>query len=445
MNVFFEDVFMPRALGLVRLTSFAVLSGFLVGCSGSKGPPPSPPPPKVTVVKPETAEVQKYLEYNGYLDAIESVEVKARVKGILNDVKFIEGNEVTAGTPLYAIDQREYLTSLSRTKAELEEKKAEILNWQAQIRLAQSDLARLAQAVGASSQTELDKARATLDVNKARLAVAEANRDAAAAAVHTSEIQLGYTEIKAPIDGRINRTLVTRGNLVGQSEPTLLTTIVGVEELYVYFDAPERDLVAYQRESAKTLMPDLTSRTLPIEVGVATEPGFPHFGTIDFRENRVDPGTGTVRIRGRLKNPQVPPNNTRLLYPGLFAKVRVPSGLPQKQLVIPEEALLTGQDGRFVYVIGPNDVVERRNVTVAETVWRSPPRDDKDAPRWTVKNPNPAEAKPGQPSPPSEFPLLSVVAIERGLKPDDRVIVNGIQKVRPGQPAVPELWEFKAP
>lgn len=451
-----RDPAMPSLLRftIVRIVLFVAAASALAGCMGQKPAQQMPPPPRVTVTKPVAFPVQSYSEYNGYLRATKAVEVKARVKGLLEEVKFIEGEEVPQGTPLYSIDQREYRTAEAKAKADLAKADADIGNWQAQIRLAESELGRATRAMssGASAQTDFDKAKATLDVNKAQLAVAQASRDSAAAALHTAEIQLGYTDIKAPIAGRISRTHVDPGNLVGQSEPTLLTTIMSVDELYVYFDAPERDLVEYQRALITKSLPSPTSRAIPIEVGVTTELGYPHKGTIDFRENQIDTKTGTVTIRGRVPNPQVPPNNTRLLYPGLYAKVRVPNGEAEQKLVVPEDIIQTGQEGRFVYVIGPKDIVEKRLVTVGPQVWRAPPAGESPQPGWTLTNPKPApppddKAKAGPPMPPAptSIPLLSVVAIEKGLKPEDRIIVNGLQKVRPNAPATPEDWDFKAP
>jgi membrane fusion protein, multidrug efflux system len=422
----------------------------LAGCQRTKPTPPAMPPAKVTVAKPATVPVQSYYEYNGYLEAVETVQVKARVKGILQRIEFTEGEEVDAGDPLYAIDPREYKAAVARADADVAKAVADIDNWKAQIKLAQTELGRLSRtaATGASAQADLDKAKATLEVNNAQLAVAVASKDAAEAALQTSKIQLGYATIEAPIAGRINRTLVTPGNLVGQSEPTLLTTIVSMDPLYVYFDVPERDLVEYQAAQRGKSMPDPASGMIPVEVGVSTETGYPHRGTIDFRENRVDTGTGTVRIRGRVPNPQVPPNNVRLLYPGLYSRVRVPTGAPQPRLVLPEEALMTGQEGRYVYVVGDDNKVEKRTVTVGTRVWRAPPG-AAELSGWELINPNPAppagpNEKGGAP-PPGKVPVKSVVAIETGLKEGDRVVVNGLQKARPGAPVAPEEWQFKAP
>ena len=270
--------------------------------------------------------------------------------------------------------------------------------------------------------------------------MALANKGSAEAAMRSSELQLSYTDIRAPISGRISRTLVTKGNLVGQTDSTLLTTIVSVEPLFVYFDVPERDLIEYQRSIKAETSSTPPAASARVEVGVATELGYPHVGQIDFRENRVNTGTGTVRIRGRIPNPMVPPNNARLLYPGLFSRVRVPAGSPQSRLVLPEDALMTGQEGRFVYVLGPDNVVAKRTVTVGAVVWRSSSNATEAGQGWNLAPLKPAAD--GKTPPASS--ARSIVAIESGLKDTDLIIVNGLQRSRPGAPVTPEEWQIRA-
>lgn len=429
----------PAVMAVAGVT---VAVGLVVGC---KPPPPtqSPPPPAaVTAARPAVFPVQNYYDYNGYLEAVEAVEVRARVKGYLEKVHFKEGDEVTKGTPLYDIDPREYQSAVAKSKADIARAEADAANAGAQVKLAQSELDKLKRLGPSAASSELDKADATLAANKAAVDVAAANKRSAEAALRNAELQLGYTELKSPIDGRISRTLVTPGNLVGgATADTLLTTILSVDPIYVYFDAPERDLVEYQR-GVGAIGAAASAETRPVQVGVATEVGFPHVGQIDFRENRVDSGTGTVRVRGRLPNPKGE-NGARVLYPGLFARVRVPLGPPADQLVIPEEALMTGQEGRFVYVVGAENKVEKRTVKVGATVWRAPPPEEKDAKRWQLTADQPG--KDGKVPPPGV--VRSVVAIEKngGLKADDVVIVNGLQKARPGAPVTPDVRQFQPP
>jgi multidrug efflux system membrane fusion protein len=399
--------------------------------------------------------VQKYLLYNGHLEAVEMVEIRARVKGFLDEVffkkedgakngdpKYKEGDEVPADTPLYKIDPREYQSAVARSKSDIARAVADLANANAQVQLAEADLARMRAGGPSVSKSELDKAVATLAANKAQVDVATANKGSAEAALRTAELQLSYTDIRAPITGRISRTLVTRGNLVGQTD-TLLTTIVSVDPVYVYFDVPERDLVEYQRALKDRDPTAASAKSVKMEVGVTTEDGYPHVGAIDFRENRVDTGTGTVRLRGRVPNPLAPPGNVRLLYPGLFARVRVPVGDEAPRAVIPEDALMNDQEGRYVYVVGPENKVRRQAVVVGPQVWRdTQSEDDRKRKGWTLTNTKPPAE--GKPAPPPQV-VRSLVAIESGLTADDVVIVNGLQKARPGAPVEPEAWELKGP
>lgn len=420
----------------------------LGGCQRGKETPPQPPPPSVAVIKPVLVLVQNYYEYNGHLETTQMVEVRARAKGLITKIHFRDGTEVRGqrgagfltipGEPLYSIDDREYRTSVKKAEAELEKASADIENWKAQIELAKAEVKRTEKARidSAIAQTEVDKAIATLGVNNANRDSAIANRDATAAALHTAHIQLGYTQIHARIDGRISRTMVDEGNLVGQTEPTMLTTIVRMDELFVYFDVPERDWAAWGNQRSSDL-----SQTIPLEVGAATEEGYPHKGRIDFRENRVDTGTGTVRIRGRIPNP-IQPNGTRLLYPGLYAKVRVPAGTAQRTPVIPEEALMTGQEGRYVYVVGPDNKVMKRTVAMGPQVYRAAPAIENKPAAWILNNPTPAAPTGALPPRPDTIGVRSVVAIDKGLAADEVIIVEGLQKARPGGDVAPEMWEF---
>ncbi|MGE3777311.1 MAG: efflux RND transporter periplasmic adaptor subunit, partial [Pirellulaceae bacterium] len=349
------------------------------GCNRQAAATAAPPPPVVTVVHPVMTPVQVYYEYNGTLEAVEMVEVRARVKGFLNEVAFTEGEEVEQGDLLFKIDPREYLAAVKRAEADRRQTMAIL-------RHAQLEEARGRELLASAALSEQD-----FESRVATRETAQAGVMQAEAALEAAQLQLGFTEIYSPVSGQISRALVTRGNLVGQTENTLLTTIVSMDPLYVYFDAPERDLVEYQRALQAGEAEEVLSQSLPLEVGVATEEGFPHAGAIDFRENRVDVGTGTVRIRGRIPNPRVPPGDARLLYPGLYARVRVPSGGPRSLPAIPEDALMTGQEGRFVYVLGPDNTVLKRSVTVGPQVWKAPLAEEQDQVGWIRQRQDPAD------------------------------------------------------
>jgi RND family efflux transporter MFP subunit len=423
------------------------------GCKkNAAGPPGAPPPPKVTVVKPEMYSVQKYYEYNGYLDAVETNEIRARVKGFLNEVHFKgkEGGEVEKNALLYTIDPRQYQANVAKSKADIAKAVADMANAGAQIKLAEANYERFKASGSGSSKSEVDQAQATLDSNKALYNVAAANKASAEAALQSAELDLSYTEIRAPISGRISRTLVTQGNLVGQTDATLLTTIVSVDPLYVYFDVPEKDDVAQRKRQAKANGPTENPK-IPIEIGIATDEGYPHKGVLDFQENKADTGTGTVRVRGIVPNSRPEPGKDRLLKPGLYARLRVPNGTSTPQLTIPEEALMTGQEGRFVYVIGDENKVQKRTVTVGAPVWRVPelnPNPDpkaKPVPMWLLDDQKPVPKTEGQPPESTKVPARSIIAIEKGLEPGDQVIINGLQKARPGAPVTPDLWKIIPP
>ena len=439
----------------------------LAGCRGSKTAPPAPPPPRVTVVRPVTVPVRDYWTYNGYLEQTKTAEVRSKIRGYLNCVRFTEGIEIAEGDLLYTIDKLEFNTAVSKADGEAEQANAEAVKaegeiklaeakvavWTAQITEAEAELARQEKlnSQGLAEAGKLDLARAAVGVRKAEKKAAEAahegakaahkaalaNQKAAEAALKTTKIQLGYTDIKAKIGGRIGRTLVDEGTLV-QADTTLLTVILKVDQLYVNFDAPEGDLVAFRQQ-------DPLREHIPVEVGVTKEEGYPHVGRIDFRDNKVETATGTIRIRGLIDNPLLT-KNVRLLFPGMYARVRVPKGDPTPQLALPEDCLLSGQEGRYVYVVASNGTVEKRVITVGATVWKAPPVVPGVAPpSWVAVNPVPAEPAEGQPPPPTRRIIRSVVAITAGLQPDDRVILDGLQQARPNAPVSPEEWNLTPP
>ncbi|WP_439621743.1 efflux RND transporter periplasmic adaptor subunit [Gemmata sp.] len=449
---------------LHRIVALAGLVALVaaVGCNRAKPGPPAPKPPAVTVVRPGTAPVSDAYEYNGNLDAIETVEVRARVKGYLTKVNFTGGKEIAKDTLLYEIDKREYLTAQSKAKAEVAKARADaakaaadIQNWEAQIEFARAELKRIEEGVSKAvgSRNDLEKAQATLDVNKAQHTASRAAREAALAAVesaeaalHTTEIQLGYTEIRSKIAGQIGHTIVDEGNLVGQSDPTLLNVMIRVDHLYVYFDVPEKDMLEYLREAERLGLPHPPTGRVPMLIRV---PGpdttwFP--GEIDYVEARINTNTGTVRARGVMPNPYRQSSEVRVFFPGEYVQVKVPKGPPRPQLVLPEDAVMTGQEGRYLYVVGANNVVEKRIVTLGPSVWKAPPPEPGVvAPSWTLVNPTPPPPPEKGPPVPARRPVRSMIAVTAGLKPDDRVIVDGLQRSRPGAPVAPEEWAMHPP
>jgi multidrug efflux system membrane fusion protein len=339
-----------------------------------------PPPPVVSVAKVVTREFQPWDEFTGRIAAVETVELRARVSGYIERVAYEEGSEVHKGDLLFVIDQRRYRAALDGAVAAFERARSEA-------RLAATELER-AQTLLASRAIS----REEFDARRAAHVQGDAAVRAAAAAVDAARLDLQFTEVRSPIDGRAGRALVTVGNLA-QADSTLLTTLVSLDPMHVYFEADEQTFLDY---SAAARRGQHRTTTSPVRVGLANETGFPHPGTVDFVDNQVDPRTGTIRARA------VVPNGDRSLTPGLFARVQLGGGNRQSALLIDEKAVLTDQDRKYVYVLGPQDVAVRKDIVLGR--------------------------KAGD---------LRVV--DRGLEANDVVIVHGVQRVFfAGMPVVPQ-------
>jgi multidrug efflux system membrane fusion protein len=348
----------------------------LVGCHQPS--PSAAPPPEVTVRQPVLRAVVDYREFTGRIDATERAEIRARVKGFLQVISFQEGAEVKKDDLLYEIDPREY-------QAALDQAEADVRKQETQLKLAEEEAQRGTELLSgkAISVEEYQQRISTRNAAKAAL-------EQARAAVANAKLQLSFTKIYSPIAGRISRTLVTQGNLVGFSDPTLLTTVVAVDPVYVYFEVPERDFLEYQALIREQGVPTAEQGKVPVYVGLANEDGFPHQGIIKFRNNQVDLGTGTIQLRGTLPNPD------RVLTPGLFARVRVPVGSAQPRLLVPEVALSSDQRGQFLLVVKADNSVVSRPVKTGATT------DD------------------------------GMVVILKGVQAQDWVVVDGLQRARPG-------------
>ena len=353
--------------------SFAYML-LLAGCAPAAGAA-SGAPPEVSVVNVLSESLRVADEFNGRVEAIEAVDIRPRVSGYIDRIAFVEGAEVKAGDLLFVIDQRPYRDALMSAKARQESARAAA-------RLAQSRFVRAKELIGARaiSREEFDASKAGRDQMLADL-------HAAQAAVATATLDLGFTEVRAPVSGRAGRAMLTRGNLA-QADQSLLTTVVSQDAMYVYFDCDENSYLRYGGQSQ-------ASHPL-LHVGLVNEDNFPREGTIDFLDNRLDPASGTIRARAIVRN------DDRKLTPGLFARVRFQSGAPVKSLLIDEKAVLTDQDHRYVYVIGEGDKALRRDIVIGRKVGR-----------------------------------LRIV--RSGLDANDKVIVGGVQKVYfSGMPVKPE-------
>ena len=365
--------------------SCALLCLFLSGCR-KPAPPPQRPPPPVTANQPTQREIIEWDEYPGRLEAVEMVEVRARVSGYLKAVQFKDGSEVKKGDLLFVIDPRPYQAELERAEAELKQA-------QTRLELAANELAR-AERLQQSKIISEEEA----DTRSKAKRQTEGALQAAQASVETAKLNLDYTQIKAPISGRIGRKLITEGNLVNgnQGQSTLLTTIVSLDPIYCYFDADEPAVLKYQKLAREGKRGTIGDGQVSCELGLANEDGFPHHGRLDFVDNRVDPATGTLRVRGVFTNPAP----DRILQPGFFARVRVPGSAKYKALLVPELAIGTDQGQKFVYVVNDQDTVESRQVVLGRSIG-------------------------------------SLRVVREGVRPDDWVMVNGLLSVRAGAKVKP--------
>src|SRR5947207_964046 len=336
-----------------RILIFAVALLCAAGCKPKSGVAP-PQPPAVSVVQPVAREVVEWDEYIGRLESPESVEIRARVSGYLDKVHFKEGKEVKKGDLLFTIDRRPYKADLDRAVADYERA-------QSQTELAKNDADRVQKLI-------LTKAISTedYDTKVKTYTSAQAAEKSAKATLDLATLNWEFTEIHAPIAGRISRALVTEGNLisggVSGAGATLLTTIVSLDPLYLYGDADERAILKYRRLSQEGKRVSARDAEIPAEMALADETGFPHKGYMDFVDNRVDPNTGTIRARGVFSNAD------HSLSPGFFARIRIPGSGKYPALLIPDRALGSDQAQKFVYVVNAEKKVEFRPVTVGPII-----------------------------------------------------------------------------
>lgn len=356
----------------------------LAGCNDQSAPM-AMVPPEVSAAQVVVKPVNQWDEYSGRIEAIQSVELRPRVSGYLDSVNYREGQEVKQGDVLFTIDARSYRAELSRANAQL----ARAASVAAQSR----NEARRAKALVAQHAISTEQWEQRNAADKS----AQADMLAAQAAVDTAKLNLEWTRVRAPIVGRAGRALVTQGNLVtADGAASVLTTLVSQDKMYAYFDIDENAFLRYTQSARNTLDRRNTlaghSGTIPVQVGLANEEGFPHTGVVDFLDNRVERSSGTLRVRAILDNPD------RVLTPGLFARVRLFGGRIPDALLIDSRALLTDQDRKYVYVVDKDGKAQRRDVV------------------------------PGR-----EAEGLRI--IEKGLVAGDRVIIEGYQKVfMPGMP-----------
>jgi RND family efflux transporter MFP subunit len=343
---------------------------FAAACSK---PVPQRPPAEVTVAPAIGKQVTDWDEFTGHFESVDAVEIRPRVSGFVQRVAFTEGAIVRRGDPLFYIDARPYQAEVSRAEAELERART-----RAQLAQGEHERAQRLVATQAISREELD-------ARSSGQAEGDAAVRAAAAALETAKLNLEWTVVRAPITGRVSRAAVTPGNLVQAGPPsaTLLTTIVSLDPIYVYFDSDEQAYLKYVNAIRGR------NAELPVYIGLTNETGFPHKGKLDFVDNRLDPGAGTIRVRA------VIPNASQLFVPGLFARVRLVGAEQHAVTLIQDQAIGTDQDRKFVLVLKPDSSVEYRPVTLGKLVD-------------------------------------GLRAVNSGLAPGENVVINGLLRVRPG-------------
>jgi len=358
------------------------LSGLLLlmtACAQQQPTAAPPPPPKVTVSQPIHREIVEWEEYTGRLEAVESVEIRARVNGYLQSIHFKNGTTVKQGDLLFVIDPRPY-------QAELERAKAEVALANARLERMSKDLARVQMLVRSRAVSEEE-----VDTRVSDQRQAQESLQAARALVNAAQLNVEFTQVRAPISGRISRNLVSVGNLIngGTTQSTLLTTIVSLDPIYCYFEADERSYLKGIRQLRNGDRTNSRASKQPVYVALTDEENFPHQGFIDFLDNRLDQNTGTITARAVL------PNADLLLAPGLFARVRMPAGDKYKALMLPPEALGSDLSQQFVFIVDDQNLVQYRKVTPGPLIdgWR---------------------------------------VIRDGLQPDDWVIVKGVQRAKTG-------------
>ncbi|HEX9878236.1 MAG TPA: efflux RND transporter periplasmic adaptor subunit [Gammaproteobacteria bacterium] len=370
------------AISAARWVYIAVLAMALAACGGGdagEDPGMQMPPTAVSVAKVVDRPVTTWDEFTGRIEAVDTVEIRPRVAGYLETVHFEEGGIVEKGALLCTIDRREYQAAVAVARANLERADTRIT-------LAEQEVERSEMLIEARAIS-----REEFDQRRNELQQAQADRNGARAQLEQAELNLSFAQITAPITGRIGAALVKPGNLVAPGE-TLLTTLVSVDPVYATFEADESVYLEARNGSGRFSGNGARTR---VQVGLASDSGFPYEGELDFVDNRVDPETGTIRARAVLPNPD------GMLTPGLFARVRLLQGEQQDALLIHDMAVLTDQDRKYVYVVGASDLAERRDVQLGSLVD-------------------------------------GLRIVTSGLTADDRVVVNGVRRIFfPGVPLAP--------
>jgi len=369
-----------------------VLSGLIAALAAgplatpARAQAPGGPPPKVTVAKPVVRQIVEQDQYTGRFDAIDYVEVRARVTGYLEKINFVDGQTVKKGDVLFVIDRRPY-------KAALEQAQAALASAKARQSFSQTDLER-AQTLSRSGNIS----EQVTDQRRQASQTAQADVDSAQAALNNAQLNYDFSEVKAPINGRISRRLVTEGNIVS-ADQTMLTTIVSLDPIYFSYTVDEKSFLKYQNSLGIGMGQTQQGKGVPILIALSGEAKPTRKGTLDFVDNRVDNATGTILLRATVPNPDL------FIKPGLFGIVSMPATKPFQGILLPDDAVAANQDKRIVYIVGPENVIQQKDVVLGPKV---------DGYR----------------------------VIQSGLKGDETVVVNGLSRVRPGAKVTPETIEL---
>ena len=378
-----------RAMNRCRIwIVFLGAVSFTPGCSREL-PLVQPPPVEVVVSQPAKENIADWDTYTGTVEAKESVEIRARVRGQIKEVLFKDGDEIAEGKLLFVIDSDPF-------KADQEQAKGQVTTWEAKLKAAEETIAiykPLAEKQTIAKE-ELIKALAAKGEAGGGLGTAQGK-------VTEANVNIAFCNIQSPIAGKVGQALLTKGNIVNSSgQDNLLTTVVSVDPLYVSFYVNERAALTYQKIMRDRFEKDKKDAkpVIPVEMALATDSGYPHKGIVDFIDNKVDPNTGAIKVRARFENPKRP-DGWRVLTPGLFARVRVTIADPYPALVVIDRAILTDQDLKYVLVVNKtkNNVVERVDITASNRLQDDGRR-----------------------------------AVEAGLKGDEWIIVDGVNRARPG-------------
>jgi RND family efflux transporter MFP subunit len=382
----------PEPIGdrhLERIARAALPALALVALAGCEQNTYAPPPPaKVEVATPVQRQITRYLEATGNTSPIKSVDLVARVQGFLQSIDYKDGDFVKEGATLFTIEPETY-------KLKLDQAQAAEAGAQASLKQAEFDFRRQTDLVARQAV-----AQATLETSTANRDNAQANLQQAQANTRIAEVNYGYTKVAAPFDGVVSAHLVSVGELVGAASPTQLATIVALDPIYVNFNVNEQDVIRIREEARRKGLTPADLKKTPVEIGLQTEDGYPHEGTLDYVSPTINQTTGTIAVRGVIPNPN------RVLLPGYFVRVRVPVDQQPDALLVPDTALGSDQGGRYLLVVNKDNTVEQRKVRTG-----------------------PVEG--------------TLRVIEDGLKVDDHVVIAGLLRVIPGQKVDPQLQKIE--